>query len=247
MPDDAHLLSLLASPAKIAETRRRHKQEPYTRVAQWRIIAELIRRNHPQATQLLRAEIREAEIQAGNLALPYRSGDRLIPFRAADYPDDRSLIRRIKQLTDRADYLSREALIDIADHILTTIVEPCHTTDHLPLVTAILSTRIPEFSYPTITRQLEKTTAALAKTNACTHLDLAPTYYILWTQTLKQTYLNRFQTTIRHCYDTLSTDKTYPHLGVDKTDPATVARAQSLLASHPRTLWILGHKYPQAE
>ncbi len=237
---EAQLLSLLATPEKIAERRRRNKMEPFTRVTQWHIVDELLRRKHPKADELLRAETVEAEIRARHLGLPYRPGDRLTPFRPDGYPDDQAIIRRIKQLSGRADYLSREALIDIADYVQTAIVEPGHTADHLSLVTAILSTRTSEFNYPTITRQLEKATAALAKTNSRTHLDLAPTYYILWTKTLKQTYLNRFQTTLRHCHCALSTDTTYPHLGIDKTDPATVTRAKNLLSSHPQTLWILG-------
>lgn len=232
----------MLSEAQIAAARRRRHQETYTRVAQWRIVDSLLRDGHPQARTLLAREISEACIHAAHLGLPYRPGDRLTPFSPADYPDDQSLIRHIHQLTKKRTYLSREALIDIADHILTNIVEPGHTADHLPLVTAILSTHMPEFNYPTITKTLEKTTAHLAKIAARTHLDLAPTYYTLWTQTLKQTHLNHFQTTIRHCHRALTAGKQYPNLGIDKNDPATITRARTLLATHPQTLQTLGLK-----
>lgn len=239
------LVELHSMSSQWYDLRRRKKMETCTRVLQWRIVNELLKRDKesPLAQQLLLAECLEADNYAHCLNLPYRIGDRLEPFTPSDYSDDESLVKHIRALAQKRTYLSREALIDIADYIQTQIVETGTTAQHLPVVSAILSTGMPSFSYPEITRALEKTTSQLAKSNSRTRMELAPAYHSLWIMTLKPSYLRKFENTVRHCYRTLADDKTYPGLGVDPQDPRSLSAAISFLDDNRQTLWILNDRY----
>lgn len=241
----AELVALHASAKAYADLRSKKKLEIFTRAPQWRIVDELIRRDSaaPVPRLLLAAECLEAQSRAAHLGLPYRMGDRPEPFDSAAYPDDASLVRYIRQLSRRHTYVARETLISIADHIQASIIDPRTAAAHITLLTAILSTGMPSFSYPKIVRALEKATAALARTPATTRMQLAPAYHILWTLTLKPSYLNHFQQTLRHCYHTLANAKTYPGLGVDPSDPLSLSAARQFLADHLQSLWILDPRY----
>lgn len=225
--------------------RRKRKMESFTRIYQWCIVNDLLKlnANDPLAQLLLLTECLEAENYAANLNLPYNFGDRPTPFYPSDYRDDEVLIDHIKILSNGATYISRERLIEIADYIQTEIVDTGKTAEHLALVTAILNTGMPNFSYPNITRALEKATNSLAKSNARSRMELAPTYYILWSQTLRSSYLSKFESTVRHCYQSLANDKTYPDLGVDKADPQSLSNAIKFLDANRQTLWILNDRY----
>lgn len=225
--------------------RRKRKMEGFTRIYQWRIVNELLKlnANDPLAQLLLLTECLEAENYAANLNLPYNFGDRPTPFSPADYRDDGVLIDHIKMLSNGATYISREQLIEIADYIQTEIVDTGKTAEHLALVTAILNTGMPNLSYPNITRALEKATNSLAKSNARSRMELAPAYYILWSQTLRSSYLSKFESTVRQCYQSLANDKTYPDLGVDKADPRSLSDAIKFLDANRQTLWILNDRY----
>lgn len=242
------LISLHAAGRKCSELRRKKKMEPFTRVHQWRIVRELISRDRqdPLARLLLLAENLEADAHARHLGMPYRLGDRPEPFSPEAYPDDAALIDHIKTLSRRRTYISRETLIEIADHIQLNIVDAGTTAQHLSLVSAILSTGMPSFCYSAMVKALEKATATLAKTGKAPRMQLAPAYHTLWTLTLKPAYLNRFRTTVRHCYNTLVSGKTYPDLGIDPADPTSLSTALRFLDDHRQTLWILNDRYDLA-
>lgn len=241
----AQLIGLHSMSQQITAFRYKRKMETYTRVAQWRIVDALFKRDKgsPLAHLLLLAECLEAANRSADLGLPYRMGDRPEPFMPSQYSSDEALIELIRQLSEKRTYLSREALIDIADYIQTEIVETGTTADHVAVVSAILDTGMPSFRYPVITKALEKATALLAKTKSRTRIELAGTYYILWTKTLKQSYLHQFQTTVRHCYSTLADGRQYPGLGVDSSDPRSLTAAIRFLDDHRQTLWTLNDRY----
>lgn len=230
---------------RISDSRHRKKMETSTRIHQWRIVDALFRHDEtsPIAHLLLLAECLEVANHSVILGLPYKIGERLKPFVPSNYSSDEALVKHIRQLSKQRTYLSREALIDIADYVQTEIVEPGHTADHLTVVAAILSTGMPSFSYPGMTKALEKATAQLEKAGTKTRMELASTYYILWTKTLKQSYLNRFQTTLRHCYRTLADGRQYPGLGIDSRDPRSLSAALSFLDGHRSSLWTLDTHY----
>lgn len=239
------LVRLHARGHEYAVQRQERGMETFTRVLQWRVVDNLISRGEDPALAaiLMLAECLEAGNHARHLGLPYSMGERHIPFSPSGYPDDDALIRRIKTLSIRRTFLSREELIDIADYILMEIVEKGETAGHLKLVNAILTTGMPCFEYPAIARELEKSINRLAKTNAMTRIELAPAYNTLWGLTLKPSYLTRFENTVRHCYFTLAKDKVYPGLGVDMEDPRSISAAIKFLDENRRTLWILSDRY----
>lgn len=245
---ESDLVALHAAAPRWYDRRRARKMEPFTRTFQWRIIGEFLRRDQsdPLARLLLQVESLEAAAHARHLGLSYRKGDRPRPFNPSDYPDDEALIRHIRALSRCGKYIVREELIEIADHIQTTIVDAGTTADHIALVSAILSTDMPSFNYPDILRALEKATATLTRTRTLPRMQLAPAYYTLWNLTLKPTYLNRFQNTVRHCYYTLARHKTYPDLGVDPTNPLSLTAARQFLSTHHQTLWTLGLSHSPA-
>lgn len=168
--------------------RRRHRMEPCTRHYFWRIVNAMP--PSPLAGILLLTECLEAQNHALSLGLPYTMGRRLDPINPAACSDS-ELMSRIGALTQEGTHLSREQLIVIADYVLTDIVAPGHTAEHIALVNAILNTGMPSFDYPSIARALEKTTLHLAKTRTASPLDLAPAYRTLWLHTLNPAYLRR--------------------------------------------------------
>lgn len=111
------------------------------------------------------------------------------------------------------------------------------------LVSPALYTGMPEFNCSGIVRALEKATNSLARSNAMTRMELAPAYHRLWSLTLNPSYLHRFETTVRQCYLTLACDRTYPGLGVDKSDPQSLSAAIRFLDANRPTLWILSPRY----
>ncbi len=70
--------------------------------------------------------MKQASIQVIEKPAPAEShctiGERLVPFTPSDYPDDAALIERIKNLSAKPSYRSREVLIAIAGYIQTEIV-----------------------------------------------------------------------------------------------------------------------------
>lgn len=241
----SELVKLHSHHKTFKELRRRQGLECFTRIHKWRIVNELLSRESDKslADILLLTECLEAEGYARILGLPYKIGDRPMPFDAANYRDDDELIRHIRQLVERKDYTAREELVEIADHIQMKIVEDGKTSGHIALVNAILSTGMPSFSYPGIAKAFEEATNALERTSMVTRLELAPAYHTLWTLTLKPTYLDRFQKTARHCYLTLANGRAYPNLGVNVADRESLAKAIRFVEDNRQTLWILNDKY----
>lgn len=187
------LLALHSMTRQRRDMRRTLGIEPCTRVGEWRIADEIGRREGfglPGRIMLL-AESLEADGYATALRLPYAIGQRPEPFAPTDYIDDASLIGRIRRLSEAADYVSRETLIEIADHVHTEIVAKGTTGAHIELVNAILNTGMPSFGYPVIARGLEHATSALARSRTKPRIDLAPIYRTLWLLTLKPAYLAR--------------------------------------------------------
>jgi len=221
--------------------RRQKEMEVFTREYFWRIIDAMA--DSQLARIMLLTEYLEAENHSQVEGLPYDIGEKPVPFDPSAYPDDAALIKHIKALSEKPSHLSREELIGIADHIQAVIIETGKTAEHLQLVNAILNTGMPCFGYPKITRELEKTTVRLAKSNSKSRIELAPAYNTLWTLTLKQSYLSQFEKTVRHCYFTLANGKAYPGLGVDTGDPQSLASAIKFLDENRRTLWILNERY----
>lgn len=131
--------------------------------------------------------------------------------------------RKFKVPVHKADYISREKLIEIADYIRLTIVDSGKISEHLPLINAILSTGIPCFAYPKIAWLPEKDVNRLVKSHTMSHMDLAPIYHTLRSLTLKPGYLNLFEKTVRHAYFALAKIKTYPNIGIDKNNPQFVS------------------------
>lgn len=239
------LVQLYSTPGQWYELRRRQGLEPYTRIHQWQIVAELLRRKEAAevAHKLLTAEYIETERYAANLMLPYRTGEKLNTFDPADYSDDASLIGHIKELSEQQTYLSRERLIAIADHVHATITATGITEEHLELVSAILSTSMPAFSYPAMAKELEKVTISLDKAKAKSQMELAPAYKTLWSLTLKSAYLSKFEQTVRHCYLALTRSKIYPNLGIDFQNARSLSRAIRFLDDNRPTLWVLNESY----
>lgn len=184
-----------------------------------------------------------ASVVIGTLNLEYNVGEKPARFNPAKYPTDELLANHIRSLSDKADYTSREELVEIADYIQTEIVEKGSTISHLEAVNAILNTGMPNFDYPKITKEFEKATNTLAKTNSKSRIELAPAYYTLWSKTLKQSYLSRFKKTVLHCYNTLAKGKTYSDLGVDLNDSRSLSSALRFLDANRQTLWILSDRY----
>lgn len=227
------------------DLREKKGVESYTRVYQWQIVQELMSRNGETTLSniLLLIEYLEADGYALGLCLPYGIGERPEFFNASAYPDDEALINHIKNLACSRTYLSREALIEIADYIQTEIVDSGKTAEHLQLVNAILSTNMPDFNYPKMVIEFEKATKSLNKSNALSQIDLAPAYFTLWLLTQKSAYLSRFEKTVRHCYFTLANDKAYPGLGIDPNDSRSLTSALEFLDTNRQTLWVLSERY----
>jgi len=238
---DSELVRLHALSPLWYDLRRHKGLEAFTREYFWRIADAMTDTTLSQI--FLLTEYLEAGNYSRAVSLTYDMGETLKPFDQSVYHDDTALIKRIKALSEEPTYLSREELIGIADYIQTGIVEPGKTAEHLALVNAILNTGMPCFSYPEIVRELEKTAVRLAKSNSKTRMELAPAYNTLWTQTLKASYLNQFEKTVRHCYFTLANGKAYPGLGVDTGDPRSLAAAIKFLDENRKTLWILNDRY----
>ena len=225
--------------------REKNGVESCTRVYQWQIVQELMCRKEETTLSniLLLIEYLEADGYALGLYLPYRIGESPESFNPSSYPDDEALINRIKNLACSRTYISREALIEIADYIQTEIVDSGKTAEHLQLVNAILSTNMPGFNYPKMVSEFEKSTKLLDKSNVLSQIDLAPAYFTLWSLTLKHTYLFRFEKTVRHCYFTLANDKAYPGLGIDPNDSRSLSSALEFLDTNRQTLWVLNERY----
>lgn len=153
------------------------------------------------------------------------------------------MIAQIKLLSHRADYISREELIEIADYIQLKIVDGGKISEHPPLINAILSTGMSSFAYPKIASLLEKDVNRLVKTHAMSHMDLAPIYHTLWSLTLKPRYLNLFEQTVRHAYFALAKGKTYPNLWIDRNNPQSISSVIKFLEDNRKTLWVLNDKY----
>ena len=219
--------------------------EIFTRAYQWQILNELLNRKDGKmlAAILLLAECIEADNYAHNLSLPYNIGERVKSFVASDYACDEDLRRHINALSRKADYLSREELIQIADYIQTEIVAKGETANHMALVNAILCTGMPSFDYTEIVKAFEKATRILAKDDDKKDIELAPYFYSLWGLTQKSTYLNRFEKTVRLCYLTLANEKHYPGLGINKKDSESIESALRFLDEYRQNLWILNDKY----
>lgn len=227
------------------EMRRKAGMEVFTRTYQWSIVNEMLNRDdsNPLCQILLLTECIEADNYAHNLSLPYNIGERVKPFILSDYAGDEDLRRHINALSRKADYVSREELIQIADYIQTEIVAKGETTHHMSLVNAILCTEMPSFDYPEIVKEFEKATRALAKADEKKDIELAPYFYSLWGLTQKSTYLNRFEKTVRRCYLMLANDKHYPGLGINKEDSASLESALRFLDEYRLNVWILNDKY----
>lgn len=241
----AQLISLYSKADEWYEWRQKNEMEQCTRTFQWRIVNELLNRDDaaPLAQILFLTECLEADNYAHTFALSYALGSRPVPFVPGAYETDELLVDHIKELSQRLNYLSHEELVEIADYIQLEIIGRGKTAEHLALVSAILNTGAPNLKYPAITRELERVTNTLAKSNAKSRLELAPAYYTLWAQTLKSKYLSQFEKTVRHCYFALAAGKTYPDLGVDKENPQSLSHAISFLDDHRQTLRHLSTRY----
>lgn len=167
-------------------------------------------------------------------------------FDPASFYSEEALIAHIKSIGKGDPECTREELTTIADYIQTEIVETGKTAEHLSLVSAILDTDMPSFSYPEMANALERATRQLAKTNARTQMEMAPAYNALFSLTLNYSYLRKFEKTVRHCYFTLANGKSYPGLGVDTRDPRSVAKAIRFLDENRATLRILSDRYDLA-
>ena len=227
------------------EMRRKSGLEIFTRTYQWRIVNELLNRNEsdPLAQILLLAEFIEADNYAHNLSLPYAIGERVKSFMPTDYENDEKLRKHINELARKADYVSREELIQIADYIQTEIVEKGETANHMALINAILCIGMPSFDYPKIVKNFEQTIKSMAKSDKKKDIVLAPYYYSLWGLTLKSCYLSRFEKTVRQCYLTLANNKYYPNLGINKEDAASLSSALRFLDEYRMNVWIINDKY----
>lgn len=175
--------------------------------------------------------------------MAYNIGESVETFTLSDYASKGQLCSHIYSLSGKKDYISREELIQIADHIQTEIVEKGETAKHLELVNAILRTGMPSFDYPEIVKEFEKATKSLAKTRDKTDIDLAPYFYSLWGLTQKPAYLNKFEKTVRRCYLMLANGKHYPDLGIDKEASASISSALQLLDDYRLNVWIINDKY----
>lgn len=228
------------------DIRRSSKMEVFTRVFQWHIVNELLRRgkSNSLAQIMLLVEYLEADNYAHNLSLPYNIGERVRIFTPSDYASDEDLRNHINSLARKADYVSREELIQIADYIQTEIVEKGDTANHMALINAILCTGMPSsFDYPVIVKAFEKATKSLAKTKGRKDIVLAPYFYSLWGLTLKPTYLSRFEKTVRQCYLSLANDRHYPDLGINKEDSDSLESALRFLNEYRMNVWIINDKY----
>lgn len=241
----SELIGMHSMSAQWYEMRRKAGMEVFTRAYQWQIVNELPKRKEGSmlAAVLLLAECVEADNYAHNIGLPYNIGERVQSFIPSDYANDEDLRRHINALSRKADYVSREELIQIADYIQTEIVEKGETSRHMALVNTILCTGMPSFDYPKIVREFEKATKSLAKAVEKKDIELAPYFYSLWGLTQKSTYLNRFEKTVRQCYLTLANNKHYPSLGINKADSASVESALRFLDEYRLNVWILNDKY----
>lgn len=227
------------------DMRRAKGMEVFTRSYQWRIVNELIGRkdNNALARILQLTEFIEADGYAHNLNMSYNVGEGVKSFTPCDYASERELSSHIYALSRKDDYVIREELVQIADYIQTEIVAKGETANHLELVNAILCTGMPSFDYPEIVKEFEKATKSLAKTKEKSDIDLAPYFYSLWGITQKDSYLSRFEKTVRRCYLTLASDKHYPDLGIDKEDSESLASALQFLDDYRLNVWIINDKY----
>lgn len=242
---DSALIGLHSMSRCRGDMRRGKGMEAFTRSYQWRIVNELLSRNEsgPLAQILLLAECLEADNYANICGLPYKMGQAARSFAPSDFASDEELRSHISELVRKADYVSREELIQIADYIQTEIVEKGETSGHMPLVNAILRTGMPYFNYPKIVRGLESAAKSLAKTKEMHDIELAPYFHTLWDLTQKPTYLSRFEKAVRQCYLTLAANRHYPGLGVDKEDSDSLASALRFLDDHRLSVWVLNEKY----
>lgn len=238
------LIGLHSQAHMLTKTRHAKKLETFTRVFQWRTVKALLQidENSPLAQILLLAECLEASNYARILGLPYAIGQQPELFSPALLSEDQ-LIEHISRLSAERSYMARESLIAIADYIQEEIADKDLADMHIPLLNAILNTKMPRFAYPNIAKALEKATNNLSKTNSMTDIELAPSYYTLWTVTLKQSYYTRFSKTLRQCYLSLTKDKSYPNLGLNSANPKSIDSAINLLNKHRQNLWIINDRY----
>jgi len=241
----SELIGMHSASGQWYDMRRKAGMEVFSRVYQWRVINEMLNRDDSNllCQILLLAECIETDNYAHNLSLPYNIGERVKSFKPSDYAGDEDLRLHINALSRKANYASREELIQIADYIQTEIVAKGETAKHMALVNAILCTGMPSFDYPEIVKEFEKAAKSLAKADEKKEIELAPYFYSLWGLTQKSTYLNRFEKTVRQCYLSLANDKHYPGLGINKEDSASVESALRFLDEYRLNVWILNDKY----
>lgn len=227
------------------DMRRRNRMEVFTRSFQWRIVNELTNRKDGRSIGniLMLAESLEADNYAHIVNLPYTMGDRPKIFSPSEYADDDDIIKRIHALTQKADYISREELIQIADYIQTEIVTKEDTVNHIDLVDAIIGNNTPDFDYPEIVSAFERATKSLARSKDKKEIDMAPYYYNLWGLTQKPSYLSRFETTLRRCYLTLAKNRHYPNLGINMDDSVSLSSALRFLEDYRLNVWVLNENY----
>lgn len=142
---ESDLIALHSDSQSWYRIRRDNEMEPFARTFQWRIVNELLKRDESSllAQILYLAECLEADNYAHNINLVYIIGQKPQPFTPEVYSTDEELVSRIKLLSNKADYIAREELIEIADYIQLTIVETDTIPEHLPLLNAILSSGMP--------------------------------------------------------------------------------------------------------
>ncbi|MCM1139137.1 MAG: hypothetical protein NC453_11265 [Muribaculum sp.] len=241
----SELIEMHSMSRQCYEMRRSKGLEVFTRSYQWQIVTELLNRKESGLLALILqlTEFIETDGYAHNLSLPYNIGEDVKTFAPSDYPSDEDLRSHINELVRKADYVSREELIQIADYIQAEIVEKGETVNHIELVNAILCTGMPSFDYPVIVKDFEQTIKSLAKSDEKKDIELAPYFYSLWGLTLKPIYLSRFEKTVRQCYLTLASNKHYPNLGINKEDSASLSSALRFLNEYRMNVWIINDKY----
>ncbi len=140
------------------------EMEPFTRAFQWRIVDELDRHKGCKSlSAILRLiEYIEADGYAFSLSLPYRVGDKPSAFNPMLYSSDEALACHIRDLSEKKDYIAREELIMIAEHIQADFVERDMIADRIASARAILCTGMPSFRYPKIAKALEGLTPLTA-------------------------------------------------------------------------------------
>ena len=239
------LIQLHGLSAMWYDYRRAKGLEVYTRYFQRDIAAELEKRENSSVRSrlLTLTESLEAANYAALLGLNYGPGEIAQTFNRFLYQDDESLIRYIGECSRSRRFLARENLIKVADYLQTHIIDRGDIENHLELVSSILMTDKPYFSYPNIVSSLSKAVGKLSKAKTIPQLLLAIPYRALGKATGIGAYITRFEKILRHCYYTLADNKQYPDLGLSTDDPATLALSLNLLNDNRTTLAVLSERY----